>query len=190
MDKRKWLIVACVLVVSHLLAFAGGRFLVPPKIVIQEQLKIVEVEHQVVAIQEKVRVEKIYMESENQRIHREEHTVAHPNGMVETRKSEDINVEKVIKENGIQYVDRDIIKEVEKKVEVEKLVEKRIESHPDWKLSPLVGLDISRVMSNPTAPQSAIVLGGQVERRVLGPVSAGVWGLSNGNVGVAVTVEF
>lgn len=189
---RKWLIWGGVLLATHVVAFAFGRYLVPPNVVFKDQLKIVEVEHQVVAVQEKVRVEKVYIQEESKRIHREEHTVAHPNGMVETRKTEDINVEKVVKENGIQYVDREIIKEVEKRVDVEKLVEKKVEVQvrPDWRVTPLVGLDVPRAISNPVAAQSAIVFGGQVERRILGPISAGAWGLSNGNVGVAVSVEF
>jgi hypothetical protein len=189
---RKWLIGAGVLVATHVVAFAFGRYLVPEKVVVQEQVKLVEVEKQVVVAQEKVRVEKVYIQEESKRIHREEHTVAHPNGMVETRKTEDINVDKVVKENGIQYVDREIIKEVEKRVDVEKVVEKRVEVQvrPDWKVTPMVGLDVPRVIQNPVAAQSAIVFGGQVERRILGPISAGAWGLSNGNAGVSVTVEF
>lgn len=189
---RKRLIWGGVLVATHLVAFAFGRYLVPPNVVIQEQLKVVEVEHQVVAVQEKVRVEKVYVQEEKKRVHREEHTVSHPNGLVETRKTEDINVDKVVKENGIQYVDRETVKEVEKRVDVEKLVEKKIEVQvrPDWRVTPLVGLDVPRAIANPIAAQSAIVFGGQVERRILGPISAGAWGLSNGNAGVAVSVEF
>lgn len=54
-------------------------------------------------------------------------------------------------------------------------------SRPSWKLTPMAGYNV---------PAQSFLYGGMVERRILGPVSLGVWGLSNGTVGVAASVEF
>jgi hypothetical protein len=60
--------------------------------------------------------------------------------------------------------------------------ESTVERHrPDWRLGPMAGVDVRT---------GAFSFGGQVERRILGPFSAGAWGLSNGIVGLSLTVEF
>lgn len=50
---------------------------------------------------------------------------------------------------------------------------------PDWRVSGLVGLS-----------RQDLVYGASIERRVLGPVHAGVWGLSSGAVGLSVGFDF
>jgi hypothetical protein len=53
---------------------------------------------------------------------------------------------------------------------------------PDWRVGALVGVQ-------PRVPLEPLY-GALVERRVLGPVSVGAWGVYRGPVGLAVTVEF
>ncbi len=53
---------------------------------------------------------------------------------------------------------------------------------PSWKVAGLAGLSLN----NLTTP----VYGGQIERRIIGPVSAGVWGLTNSTGGVSLSIEF
>lgn len=186
-DKRKYLYVGIALVGTHAFSFALGRYTVPETIRIEEKVRIekVEVEKQVVVIQEKVRVERVVVKDERKSIRREEYAVEHPNGLKESRKTEDINIDRVVREAEVQYVDRVVEKEVVKFVEHTEVKEKLklVEApKPDWRVGALVGVQVT----SPTSP----IYGGIVERRILGPVSAGAWGLSNGTVGVTATLEF
>lgn len=132
-------------------------------------------------------------------IHREERTVTHPSGIVETTKVEDINVSKVVKEQAIQYVDR-VEKVVETKyvdrvveVEKEKIVtkEQRVEvGHPQWRVSPLIGVNVRDLRVVQGLSTGPLVYGAEVERRILGPFSAGAWLLSSGQGGIKASIEF
>ncbi len=53
---------------------------------------------------------------------------------------------------------------------------------PSWKVAGLAGLSLNSL----TTP----VYGGQIERRIIGPVSVGVWGLTNSTGGVLLSIEF
>jgi hypothetical protein len=55
-------------------------------------------------------------------------------------------------------------------------------SKPQWKVSGMAGLSVNSL--------STPIYGAQVERRILGPISAGIWGLSNSTGGVALSLEF
>lgn len=66
--------------------------------------------------------------------------------------------------------------EVVREVEVVRQVRAPL---PDWRLSGMVGLDI---------PGAHAVYGASVERRILGPIHVGAWGLSSGSFGVAAGV--
>ncbi len=57
---------------------------------------------------------------------------------------------------------------------------------PDWKVTGLVGLDAPSLLRGGVVP----VYGGLIQRRIVGPFSAGAWGLSTGAVGVSLSVEF
>lgn len=58
---------------------------------------------------------------------------------------------------------------------------------PDWRVSAQVGASLQA----PAVPIAGLlVIGAQVERRIAGGVSAGVWGNTAGAAGVSVSVEF
>ncbi len=58
---------------------------------------------------------------------------------------------------------------------------------PDWRLGVMAGGSLTA----PALPLAGpLAVGVLVERRIIGPVSLGVWGLSSGQAGAAVTVEF
>lgn len=185
-ENRKRILVGVVLLVTHASIYSLGRIMVPERIKVEEKLKVVEVEKQVVVVQEQVKIEKVYLKDEKQRIRREEHTLAHPNGLVETKKTEDINIDSVVREQDVKFVDREVKTEVVKYVdrEVEKLVTKE-KPLPDWRLTPMIGFNVSNGFST-----NQFVYGGEIQRRVLGPVSIGAWGLSSGTVGVSASLEF
>lgn len=55
-------------------------------------------------------------------------------------------------------------------------------SKPQWKVAGLAGLDIHNLASP--------VYGAQVEKRLLGPISVGIWGLTNATAGISASLEF
>lgn len=71
-----------------------------------------------------------------------------------------------------------------REVEVERLVERRVEVQtplPDWRVGAMVGVDLGG---------PSVAYGAQIERRILGPIYVGAWGLSNGAGGVAIGIPF
>lgn len=60
---------------------------------------------------------------------------------------------------------------------------------PDWRASGLVGWDVGSLRLDPSglAPK---VYGIEVDRRIIGTVWGGVWGMSNKTAGLSVSVEF
>jgi len=64
-------------------------------------------------------------------------------------------------------------------------------SRPDWQISALVGVNGRSVLNaiNSTGPLTP-TFGVHVSRRVLGPVSAGAFGLSSGDVGLSIGLNF
>lgn len=55
-------------------------------------------------------------------------------------------------------------------------------SKPQWKVQGLAGLNLSSI--------STPIYGAGVERRILGPIFAGVYGKSNSEAGLSVSLEF
>lgn len=90
---------------------------------------------------------------------------------------------------GTVTIDRVIEAKTETHVEDTSHVAEKTDAHaervvtpklPDWRVSALVGTGL------PLVP----IYGAHVERRILGPISLGAWGLSSGVVGLSVGVEF
>jgi hypothetical protein len=139
----------------------------------------VEVEKQVVVVQEKIKVEKVYLQDTKQAIHRETHETSHPDGTVEKFSTEDINTSNVIQSHDIQYVDRDVLKTVEHTTVQEKVIDKIVSAaKPQWHASLLVGMDFKRLDALGTPlPGSLLgkpwILGVHVERRIVGPFFIG-----------------
>lgn len=105
----------------------------------------------------------------------EEHAVDETH---EARVEEKI-VEKVVKEQV--FVDR--VVEVEKKVEVEK-------SMPDWRFGLTVGAAPLTMFDAGELKLEDVIVGAQLQRRIVGPVSANLFAQTNGVVGVGLSLEF
>lgn len=61
----------------------------------------------------------------------------------------------------------------------------------DWMVAALVGTNVARLELQPLAPYlKPVVLGVHVQRRILGPVHVGAYGLSDGSVGGSLGVAF
>lgn len=85
-----------------------------------------------------------------------------------------------VEETTVTKTDTDVKTAGSKTSDVEKSVLQRY-AQPDWRVSGLVGWDFGRTQ---------LVYGGAVERRIIGPVWLGVWGLSSGAAGGSVGVTF
>lgn len=81
-----------------------------------------------------------------------------------------------------RVVTRDVVRDVEKRVEVQA-------PQPQWRVGALAGFDVrnARLLSRGPGPP---IFGALIERRVIGPVSVGAWGLHTGQGGLVVTLEF
>ena len=171
--------------------YAFGRYEQPAKVVIQEHesVKVVQVEHQVVVTQTKV--QKVYLKDKTEHVHREDTVVTHVDGSKEEHKTEDRNTQ--VKEQQVKFVDRDIyhetVKYQDRVVEKEKL--KLVEAKkPDWVLSPMVGVDLGHLSAFKMSLTGPLIYGGEISRRIMGPIYLGAWGLSNASGGLSLSLEF
>lgn len=182
--------------------FAAGRYAAPDRVVVTEKVRVVEVEKQVVVTQVKTEIERVYIKDEKKATHTEETDVKHPDGTVEHKKTTDENAETVVHQQEVKFVDRWNERIVEKKVEVFKDREKLIErSRPAWEIGAMGGVDLPSVfgareskgfsiLPNIGSTNIVPVFGLDLQRRVVGPIKAGIWGLSSGAAGIKVSIEF
>jgi len=179
-DKAKELAPKAVpLLVALAIGSALGWFLKPDQVRVEERLKTVEVEKQVVVVQEKVRVEVVKVKDTQvvERWHREKTEEKKPDGTVTTKEVEDKNVDSVVheKENSTEVK----VVEVEKQVVVEKEVFKDRIVTPvpaSWHLGVLGGIT---PQFTPTPGVNSWLVGAEVEHRVAGPFWGGVWGMGS-----------
>lgn len=169
--------------------YASGRYVAPEKVVVTEKLVKVEVEKVVVQERTKTEVKVVRVQDERRRLHKEETERKWANGTQERKVVTDENVDKTVREQEIKYVDRQVVVEKEKRVEVavekEKLVERK---RPDWRAGALVGYSLP--VPELGLGVSNLALGLEVERRIAGPISVGAWGLTSGQAGLMLNVEF
>lgn len=172
------------------LAYATGRYLQPANVVEKEKVVTrVEIQEKIV---EKVVEKKVYVEVEAKVVHKETTTVKGKDGTETTKTVEDTKSDTHKNGEDTKTADKVVERVVEKVVikEVEKIV---TAAKPNWRLGPMVGVDLRTALGGPPQliPQlGPMVIGVQVERRVLGPISLGVYGQTSGVVGASLTVEF
>ena len=111
-------------------------------------------------------------------------------------KKEEVIKEVEVVQKDIRIVEREIIRPDGTK-EKEKITEDKsqestkkerdtkestqvVNTKPDWRINGLTALNNNR----------NIVYGLQVERRILGPISIGAWGVTDSTIGLSVGVEF
>lgn len=191
---------AVLLPIACVVGIAIGWFAHPQSVRVEEKVRTVEVEKQVVVEKEVVRVEVVHVKDTTvvERWHREKTEEKKPDGTVTIKEVEDRNIDSHTKEREnsttVQVV------EVEKQVvvEKEKIVEKRIEPIlPNWHLGVLAG--VAPRFDSPL--DTPVVIGIEAERRILGPIWLGAWGMGgspvvggfkvvNASVGIKVGLEF
>lgn len=164
---------------------ALGWGLKPDVVRVEEKIKTVEVEKQVVVVQEQVRVEIVKVKDSQvvERWRREK--TQSPDGTI--REVEEKNIDTVVKEK--ENTTEVKIVEVTKEVVVEKLVDRVIKIDPvlaNWHIGVTGGTQL--LVPVP-------VFGVEVERRIAGPFWLGLYGnmntqLNSGQVGAKVAIEF
>jgi hypothetical protein len=204
---KKYLVYAGVVLALLATAFVIGRYTAPAKIV--EKVEVREVEKQVVVekVDEK-KLEELTLQVQQtlhqlsqlkKSIHKERTKVTHADGRTEEKEVVDVNVSRTVESVQVQEVEKQVVVVQEKAVEVEKqvVVEKVVEKEkivtaekPQWKVGPMVGVNLKELNVGQSLTTGPLSYGAHVERRIAGPVFVGAWGLSSGQAGVIVTVEF
>lgn len=173
MSHERWIEAACSLVLVCM-AYAFGRYSAPDRVVTVDRVVTREdtAAHQQVA--------ELTKQLATLKSHTTRKTVIAtlPSGAKTTTIDEDTQVDTITGTTTQTDATADVheVKSVEvlKTVTVER-------ARPDWRITPMAGFDI---------PSHAFVYGVAVDRRILGPILFGVWGLSSGVAGAALSVEF
>lgn len=172
--KKYWMYLLPLL--TLLLGIGVGFFAKPAKVT--EKEKIVYQDREVtktVEVEKKVDTKNTDLD-QKKATHTVEVAVTKPDGSKTVTTTTDENLNTQVKEVEIQYVDR--VKEVEVTKEVIKTVEveKTTENQANWHAAFLIGTSTQNFSITPTAPWvNPLILGLDVDRRVLGPVSLGLW---------------
>lgn len=185
--------------------FVGGYFAgksaAPAKVEEHTATKDAEKEKAKEETKEKVSDNKTINTTDNTHVHKEEHVFTHKDGTVETTKTEDTNTQKVEVVHDIQYVEKEVVKTVEKVVVHEKTVDRIVTARQvEWKFGLLAGADLTHLGSLGTPLPVGLLgqpwlLGLQVEHRLVIPIVnipvwAGAWGTTGRQVGISVGFEF
>lgn len=180
---RKILAIGVALVLFGLaVGFSFGRRFGPERVEVQEKVRIQEVEKQVVVVQEKVRIERVEVAQAERRTHKQETITTRPDGTTTTVRTEDDASERKTSINETATADKDARAEVAKSTATETDKKTIITNRPSWKISATAGVPLA----DPLHP----IYGGSIEHRVVGPLSAGVWAMSNLTGGISVSIEF
>lgn len=152
---------ACVAVAA--VAFAAGRFSAPLEVEERESVRVVY-RDRVVTVKGKTETRVVYRDR-----------VITPDGT--TREQE---LERTATREDLE---RTATREGER----ERVVEKVVTVRPDWRVGVLAGASVRDPLVTLSGP---LVLGVQVDRRIAGGVSAGVWVNTVGAGGLSLSLEF
>lgn len=179
-------ILAAAGIAAMLIGYAGGRATAPTKVV--EKIKTVEKTIEVAA-KTKDETSVTTREADVRTVTRWKiRRVERPDGTVESTATSDLRTdsktrgrdEETKRETEIRYVDRVVTQETVKVVEADR---------PMWAVEARIGSTYGRLTQEPPG-YGSFVYGGAVERRIIGPVWAGVYASSAGEVGLIGRWEF
>ena len=173
---KRNLAIAGAFVFASVGAFVGGRFSAPLKVETREVEKVVYKERVVekrveVATAAKVVTQVVYRDR-----------VTKPDGTVTEHTEEHTGTEEHAHTEVTSA--REVIKEVFRDREVIKITTLR----PDWRVGAQIGAQIG---NKPVLPvYGPLVVGAEIDRRIIGGLSVGIWANTGGAGGVAVSFEF
>lgn len=188
--KNRWVQLVAVALFLFAAGYGAGRFGQPARVV--EKEKVVEKLVDKIVYQDRVVEKIVYVKVEAKHRRTETRTETKPDGtkvetkVTDTKTDTKVDTEKNKTEEKVVYRDR----VVEKIVEKEKVVEaKKI----DWLVHAGVGLSIPTFLGKPQfgipGLKGAVIEAG-IDRRVIGPFFLGVFGDSQGTVGLRLTGAF
>ncbi len=176
-------------VVLPVAAFVAGRYFVPvpERVVTQERI----VERVVIkeVIKEVEKIVRVKDTTDKTKIHTETTKTTNPDGTVIEKTVTDTGVDKTEHEKEEKIVIKEVIKEVFKDRIVEKIV--TVDNRRDWRAGVLVGISPNLL---PAPSVNSILVGGEIDRRIVGPFSVGVWGMGSttgqGMGGLSLKLDF
>jgi len=191
--SNKWVWVTLLVVGMFGGGYATGRYLAPPNTIVTEKIKEVEKVVLVEKLKTEVQVVKVYIKDQTEKIHRVVVEGIDPPGCKSKTTTEDINIDSVVRENTnsteIKYVDRVVEKYIDRIVEKEKQVLKTA----DWRVAGGVGVSIPYFLgqASPGVPGlNGAVIQLELDRRVIGPFYLGLFGNTQGVVGLNLSGIF
>jgi len=180
--------------------FAAGRYAAPDKVVTKDREVTVYVDRAVSSVDTDKILNAIKSISEQKDVHTVKKTEKRPDGSVTTtvetedKTKTDTKTETQDKEHKaeVQIVEKLVYKDHETIKTIER-------NRPQWSLSLMPGLDVAGVLGH-SQPYNLFpsqnyllkhaIIGMSIERRILGPVSAGLWMNSAGMAGLTFRLEF
>ena len=173
-------LIVAVGILSIIGGIAIGKYLAPPKTITVD--REVEVVKYVTVTKEVIKYVKVKDTSTTTTT--DTTTTTTPNGGTTTTTHQTTTTTQNESENT--NTSRDSIAQSEQTKVVEKIVEKTVRA--DWRVTAKVGFDIKSLSLTNVA--GALVYGGEVQKRIVGPISIGAWGLSSGQGGLSLSLEF
>lgn len=197
-DKFKKLIpITIIIILVALIGYGTGRMSAPVKTVVEERIKVEQVEKQVVVEKVKTDLQVVYVQTGQKNTHTETMTEKRPDGTVITKVIENTQTKTEVKTDTNLNKVSDMIKINEKTVAIDqsKVVTTVRDSH-NWSVSVQPGIDFAGLAGKSTYNAldglaiKHFVVGASVERRLIGPMFGGVWGNTQGTGGVSIKLEF
>jgi hypothetical protein len=156
-----------VVVAVAVAGYSAGRFSAPAEV--EERVSVATV------YRDRIVEKRVEVRGRDRIVYRD--STSTPDGTVHV-----IEVEKTIDVERVA-VATDATREGQQTIEVIK----RVEVRPGWRVAVLAGASLSA----PAVPIAGpLVLGVEIDRRIVGGVSAGVWANTGGAAGLAVSLEF
>lgn len=170
-ETRQRVVVAVAFVGTAAAAFSAGRFTAPEKVEVREVEKVVwkdRIVEKVVTRRAKAEERVVYVDR-----------VVSPEGEVREKR--------VTTTKADTREVADLGRTTESSGSTEKSASSTSTLRPDWRVGVLVGASLREPLVPIAGP---LVLGASVERRIVGPFTLGVWGLTSGAAGLSASGEF
>lgn len=169
------------------IGFASGRFGTAERVKIEERVEYVDR----IVYEDRVVEKIVYVKAEKVRTNKTTTSTKKPDGTETTTIVENTGIDTSTSNTSTKEeetkVERETDLKTEKTVEVTKPM-------PDWRIAVLGGVNGPQLPGllggQPFDPLKHLSIGVHAEHRIVGPISAGVFGLSSGQVGISVGLEF
>jgi hypothetical protein len=178
--------------------YATGRYAAPDKVVVTEKLVRVETEKTVSVVDTDKILNAIKTINEARNIHKVVQKVKTPDGTVTTTTTSDDKTVTTTKDETQNKEKTQSTTNTEKLTLQTKETTKTVErNRPGWGLTLSPGYDFAGALGHnnaysvlPSGTLQHVVLGVSLERRLIGPLSTGLWANTAGMGGLTIRLEF